>query len=619
MSSPVDPAEQLKRQNQILHEQIKSLFRNEERLHRVQAGLDRHVRRIQHLNEFVFEVTGDRDVPARILERTLDLLLELFVFDDAIGFHVENRGGQSHALPSAIRREDGTSTLDPAPAPTPLLAELDNAVSVVSSDTTCEFERTILDVAERNLGGPAEQLLLLAFHCSDGAPIGYVMARISHLSHVLPHQALPDEASRTFLELLTRHVERALENSILHRRARETQASLEAQATDLTAANEALRSSLEDLATSERHLARKGRMEALGRLAGGIAHDFNNLLVVIMGNADLIAEDDEVPDFVRPQLEMIQTAGGRAKELTQKLLAFGRVQDRQPTHVSLNDVINETFDMLRPTIGEDVVLERDLDADLGTCLVDPAEIGRILLNLAVNARDAMPAGGALSIRTANVRSEAGEAQIELRVIDTGTGMDEATLAQVFDPFFSTKGVGNGTGMGLAMTYGVIERSLGTTRLESQLGEGTQVIIRLPRSYGEPAIAEPGFVESSSTDQGQRVLVVEDEQMVRNLVQDILERGGFEVLTAPDGEQALAILQAESRSIDLLLTDVVMPGMTGVELARQVRTSWPETPILYMSGYTNRALRESDPDADLLRKPFTVSELLQRVRAALRCS
>jgi two-component system, cell cycle sensor histidine kinase and response regulator CckA len=349
--------------------------------------------------------------------------------------------------------------------------------------------------------------------------------------------------------------------------------------------------------TSEQ-LRQAQKMESIGRLAGGVAHDFNNLLLVINGYSEFLSSS-LVDERQRHFAAEIRSAGERAAGLTQQLLAFSRRQVLQPRVVDLNESIRDLHGMLRSLIGEGIRVELSLDGDLRAIEADPGQVGQVLLNLAVNARDAMAGSGTLEISTFNAGDE-----VVLEVADTGTGMDEATRSRIFEPFFTTKDVGQGTGLGLSTVYGVVTQSGGTIDVRSAPGEGATFSIRLPATDRVEAV-EPD-VDVAGTTAAERILVVDDEQIVRDLLAHTLRRQGYDVEVAAGARDARAL----EGPWDLLLTDVVMPEMDGVELARHVDARR----VLFMSGYDQRALAESA--GAFLQKPFSGDELARSIRALL---
>ena len=391
----------------------------------------------------------------------------------------------------------------------------------------------------------------------------------------------------------------------------------------------------EALQASEEQLRQAQKMEAVGRLAGGVAHDFNNLLTAISGYSEfLIAQLDE-GSGLRHDAEEIQKAAERAAALTRQLLAFSRRQVLQPKVLDLNGVVAEVSRLLIRLIGEDVQLSTFEDSALGKVRADPGQLEQVLVNLAVNARDAMPNGGRLTIRTGNLRvveplhGEGGELDpgeyVTLSVRDTGSGIDLATRTHLFEPFFTTKEQGKGTGLGLATVFGIVKQSGGDILVDSALGEGAEFTIVLPRvdvSVVEVADASaalaPGATTESS-DGAETVLLVEDEHVVRSLVRDVLERSGYAVLEAPDGASALELCSAHLGHIDLLLTDVVMPRMSGRQLAEQLAGQRPGLRVLFTSGYADGEMDEASPlegGASFVGKPFSPDELTRKVRELL---
>jgi PAS domain S-box-containing protein len=389
---------------------------------------------------------------------------------------------------------------------------------------------------------------------------------------------------------------------------------------------------LED--TSERkrleaQLRQAQKMEAVGRLAGGIAHDFNNLLAVIMGHSDLIKSVLRKGDALAHDVEQIRRASERAATLTRQLLAFSRRQFLQPQVIDVNTLVGNLATMLRRLIGEDVQLELRLDPDAGRVSADPGQLEQVVMNLTVNARDAMPQGGRVILETAPVvldhafvaahpGSTAG-AHVRLSIQDMGCGMGPDVLAHLFEPFFTTKEPGRGTGLGLSTVYGIVKQHRGYIDVVSEPGRGSTFAVYLPRIEAKPATGRPAPRERLGPGGRETVLFVEDEVALRDLMQRVLAKGGYTVLAAGDGLEALAAVEAHAGPIDLVVTDVIMPRMSGPELAARLRARDPGIRLLYVSGYTADQLRSQTDlgaDATLLPKPFTSDELLRKVREIL---
>jgi two-component system cell cycle sensor histidine kinase/response regulator CckA len=379
----------------------------------------------------------------------------------------------------------------------------------------------------------------------------------------------------------------------------------------------------------ETQLLHSQKMEAIGRLAGGIAHDFNNLLTAITGYSELIVSDLDPESPLARDAEEIKRAAEQAAAMTQQLLAFSRRQVLQPQLMNLNEVVTQIQKMLKRLIGEDIDLVMDLAPELETIRSDRAQIEQVFMNLVVNARDAMPPlkGGRVTIRTANaslIEPEASELGAQpgdyvlLTVSDTGEGMDGETLAHIFEPFFTTKEQGKGTGLGLSTVHGIVEQSGGVIKVESHPGSGTSFHVYLPVvvEQTDVSIAVPPLAEMRGNE---TLLLVEDEEMVRQLVGRVLRESGYDVYEASSGEDALRLSDDISEEIDLLVTDVVMPGMSGRVLAEQLSRRRPRTRVLFMSGYTEEAIVDHgvvDGEADFISKPFTPQELAQKIRNLL---
>ncbi len=368
----------------------------------------------------------------------------------------------------------------------------------------------------------------------------------------------------------------------------------------------------------EQQLQQSQRLEAVGRLAGGIAHDFNNLLTGILSYSDLILQELRPNDPLRSDVEQIRDAGQRAAGLTRQLLAFSRRQLLRPRVVLLNATVTELAPMLQRLLGTEVQLETALDPELGNTWVDPAQVEQALVNLILNARDAMPAGGVVRIGTANAELE-GQAYVSLTVSDTGVGIDPSAQPRIFEPFFTTKQGGGGRGLGLSTVYGIVEQSGGRIGVDSAPGQGATFTIYLPRYWGPEAAI--GISEQRMPEVGtETLLLVEDEAAVRSSVRRLLEWHGYTVLEARNGEDALRVFEAHEGEIDLVLTDVTMPGMSGHELIERLRARRPGLKVLFMSGYSERALTTNgsvSPGTGYLEKPFTVEMLMRRLREVLQ--
>jgi signal transduction histidine kinase len=394
-----------------------------------------------------------------------------------------------------------------------------------------------------------------------------------------------------------------------------------------------MRASLESTQQEQKQLEERLRqahkMEAVGRLAGGVAHDFNNLLTIIRGNSDLLKDREGSDAFHQKCVEQIQRASGRAVSMTRQLLAFSRMQVLQPRVIDLNGVVSELGKMIPRLIGEHIEYSFTPEPKLASVKADPGQIEQVILNLAANARDAMPRGGKLSVLTANVSVDEGEAvkrqpmttgrYILLSVSDTGHGMDEATKTHIFEPFFTTKELGKGTGLGLATVYGIVKQSGGFIWVDSSPGAGTRFEIYLPQAVGKAVNANPEEKNSPIPRGSETVLVVEDESGVRELACQFLRVKGYNVLEAEGGHAALDVAQRYPGAIHLLLSDMVMPRMSGDELAAQLRAIRPEIRIAFMSGYSEFSrgdLGKGFPEAPVLQKPFSPASLVEIVREAL---
>jgi PAS domain S-box-containing protein len=374
---------------------------------------------------------------------------------------------------------------------------------------------------------------------------------------------------------------------------------------------------------AEQQLREAQKMEAIGRLVGGVAHDFNNLLTGIMLYCDLLLSGLERSSRLRHHVDEIRIAGEQGGALIQQLLAVARQQVVKPRVLSLNEVVAEMRNLLSRLIGENIELVSELAPDLWCVRMDPAQAQQIILNLVLNARDAMPEGGRVTLKTRNCpEPQEGESEgpatpcIELRVTDTGCGMDAETLSHLFEPFFTTKQTWRGNGLGLATVHGIVTRDGGTIEVRSAVGKGTRVIIRLPRVQEEFEPAPRISLGTPALEGHETVLLVEDDSAVRRSAHRVLSQCGYNVLQASNGAEALKLCRDRSVHIDVLVVDIVMPGMSGREVARRLRQTRPSLPTLYISGYNQTEAIPESKTMVLFRKPFTGSALAQKLREVL---
>jgi signal transduction histidine kinase/ActR/RegA family two-component response regulator len=468
---------------------------------------------------------------------------------------------------------------------------------------------------------------------SDTGDVRYIIHRVEDVTEFVRLKQQGTEQERIAEEFRTHAsrmeaevFRRAQEIQEANRELRELQAQLElrveARTEDLVRSNQALR-------RSEEQLRQAQKLEAIGRLAGGVAHDFNNLLTAIMGHSHFLHQRFESDDPAARDAEDILKAAERAASLTRQLLAFSRQQILEPKVLDLNVIITDLDRMLRRLIGEDIDLVTAPLKDLGQVKADPGQIEQVLINLVVNARDAMPDGGKLTIETANVDLDEGYAQaridltpgryVMVAVSDNGCGMSRETASRIFEPFFTTKPMGQGTGLGLSTVHGIVKQSEGHIEVYTELGQGTTFKVYLPRVEEvaeDRPVAQPEVLDHPGHG---TILLVEDEDIIRRVIVTSLRMSGYTVIEATDGSDAISVCENRDQPIDLLITDIVMPLMSGPELVRRVRAVRPRLPTLLISGYTDRALVHQGirgTGMAFLQKPFTPDVLARKVREVL---
>lgn len=595
----------LRDENRALGDQVRLLVQLEQRLYRSQSALDQELRRIRSLGAFALRLAGVTSSDAVLAEVGV-LLHECFSLDRLALVRWDETG--------AVTISIGQRQPEPWPLGADELAAL-RAVPTVTLSPQQELEPALQAVFGRLCAQTVHvHCLALSAHPAPAVILALSVAskRSSHREDQL------GEVHRPFLLLIATHLRRCLEYC-------SATEDLQARSAALAEVNARLCESLTTLERTQAQLIESSKMEAIGRLAGGVAHDFNNLLTVILNHAELVSSALPPASEAAEDLEQILDAGRRAAEITSQLLALGRKQLRTAAHLDLGSIAQETCRMLRSLLGRGLSLE--VEAVPGcVVLADRTGVEQAVMNLVLNARDAMRQGG--SVRVVVREATAAEvlalgasdtAMVALEVIDTGIGMDEATRARIFEPFFTTKPSEHGTGLGLAVVYGVVKHAGGQITVESTPGQGSRFSIFLPRR-AEAAVPPPQVPRVPEAAQA-RVLVVEDNEPIRRVVSRILARAGYQVIEAADGVDALAKL-AHASTLELVLTDLNMPRMGGFELAERLAELAPTTRILFMTGFSEELADASRraPQWPCLTKPFTPSELLEQVRAHLaeRC-
>jgi signal transduction histidine kinase len=632
-SNPPEPAperihadrSQLRSEHETLNEQIKLLVQTEQRLYRFKNELDRQFSRIRALGDFSLECARLEN-PKEILARALELLLGTFNLDHAVAVHADRGTDRLRVVHLHVGGDLRETTAEASDEMLAWVGDMSQTELMRVGPELIEHLRPVGESMRGEYEGErAEDWLdaaavVMPLRFAAGELFGFVLACKRARRPKSYYKESPDEAHLSFLRLLANHLERALQNAVLTSDLRERREQL-------SETNRRLTTSLENLENAQQQLLQAQKMEAIGRLAGGVAHDFNNLLTVIIGHAQVL--QDRLTDDARGRhdLDSIVEACNRAAEIIRHLLAFGRKQKRSPETVELNELVRSTARMLGRLIGEHIRLDIHTDDEAGCVRADRAQLEQILMNLVVNARDAMPDGGRLTIATRRATPDDGEntadrfdvsQYVAIDVSDTGHGMDSATREQIFEPFFTTKEVGSGTGLGLATVYGLVRQNDGIVRVSSEIGSGARFTVLFPAAARSPAEPAGQTEEAPCGPAEATILLAEDESSIRHLLAEVLRDRGFEVLVAEDGEQALDMAARHERPIDLLVCDVVMPNLGGPELARRLRRKNPDLPVLFVSGYTFDAMSAGELSGEpFLQKPFTPGALVDSVRKLLK--
>ena len=621
----------LRIENDALNEQVKLLTQTEQRLYASQNELDRQLQRVELLTSFALQCSG-MSTTDKILALAKELLHNALDVDQVVPMllsieennlvltqsdegvatkqqHVIVMEGSCHRFLRSLERVE-LWNMGLGGHGAPLVGQFVTLLDSLLGDSEyCPQNNKIADV-----------VAIVVLKLADPVPFGLLLLRKLGSSQRSYFSEVPGKKHVAFLQLLGSHIEHAIQNAMLTR-------DLQERGRQLSESNKALKKSLDELERTQEQLVQTSKMEAIGHLAGGVAHDFNNLLTVILSYTSLLEQEIDEDSESQQDLKEIISAADRAAKLSRQLLAFGRKQTRRPEIVDVNDLVSEMANMLGRLIGEHISLELKLDPSLGQIHADPGQLEQIVLNLVVNARDATRVGGRITIETremdaalADESQELGQGRfVMLRVLDTGHGMEEDICKRVFEPFFTTKEVGQGTGMGLAMVYGSVMQNEGHIQVYSKPGEGTRFSVYFPVAKGQARCLQPQAKSKGEYSGTEMILLVEDEDSIRQISRRLLTQKGYTVFTACNGEEAISVVEHLEHPIHLLITDVIMPKLGGVELAQRLRSANPSLSVLYMSGYTGQALNAqgvSDATEHYLHKPFTPNGLLSSVRKAL---
>ncbi len=619
VSDPIAELQRLERENAALDEQVKLLVRTEQRLFRTERERERELARIRALSELSLVSVGT-DGPSTILERAAELVRASFDVDTVLAvclLRAAEAGNHEQLVTAGL----------PQGHASPSSAVLDRVRRLISCSggTPCVGARLSAAPGAEALAEISTALCAADQRVVACVPLTAVAGRVAGIvigtrgeRRAAFHRETLTAAHEPFLALLRLHLERALESCVLMQDLRQRTAELAA--------------SLAHLERAQQELLQAQKLQAIGQLAGGVAHEFNNILTVILGHAEL-AQNRIAPD--RPEaadLQQVIAAGARAASVTQQLLAFGRKQRLRREAIDLNQLASAMASMVGRLLGEGIELSLHLHVGLEPAFGDRGQLEQAVLNLVVNARDALPRGGHVRIHTRPATVTDVELCAEhfdpadhvvLAVADDGVGMDAATRARIFEPFFTTKGLARGSGLGLAMVYGFVKQSNGFIGVVSELSGGSTFTLVLPTANVRPAAAQarsPGA--RANPEPGATILLVEDEDAIRRLAARLLTSAGFRVVEAATGEAALAAFENASGAIDVLVADVAVPRMNGIDLARELRCRAAALPVVWISGYAPEHLdsvRGTLAPCRVLQKPYQGQALVRAVRELLEAA
>ncbi len=626
--------EALRRENTALEEQVKLLVRTEHRLSIYQSTVQRQLERIEGAVR-MFADFDIREDEVGVLAKLVEFMEEHFLVHACATLEAEIERREIQYVPRASQglRVKTPSTrvnnnldqrLGQVLAPIQDVTVVIESASTTMSSITSFFQAMDPVLPLSPDGG--DRYVIVPIRPSAGSKHWFLILATFAKGRMSHYVAAPSESDASFFSLVARHMARLINDR------RQTN-SLRRERIKLSESNDALQRSLEELRQTQERLVRSTKLEAVGRLSAGVAHDFNNLLTLILGYGAELRHEFSNGTRQRGDVDAILEAGNRAAELTRQLLVFGRGRRVRTQHVNLNQVVEDMLNMLRRLLSEDIEFQCDLSSGELPIIADPSELEQVVMNLVINAQDAMPRGGRLVVSTrrtmALIPTEPGgpkpDASVPcavLSVSDTGMGMDEKTRGRVFEPFFTTKEVGEGTGMGLAIVYGVVSDIGGAIDVHSRVGSGTRFDVQIPLCERSSSATDGQRTSSEAHMHGARIVVLEDEPGIRRLCERILSARGFEVILCDSPNQVMDAVTNTSRPAELLLLDVVMPGTCGPEVAKAVRRTHPHLPILFMSGHTRSKLDAHEFDGDrhqLIRKPFAPAKLIDAVQDALGAS
>ncbi|MCK4870323.1 MAG: response regulator [Gammaproteobacteria bacterium] len=634
-----------------LEEQIKKLFRSERRLYELQGDLDRQFERINALNRFGLRAFHSHDL-VEVLQHGIEFMAHDYVIDYAVGLVYDKIEKQADILSKYTRgkKVEGVNiALKKGRGQAAISFDADVRLIIVEGDLAGKDEhdrafvsRCFKQTFNKTIANVKSRILILYFSFENSRRDIILLLQSPFPEKLSQIERVPSYEDYPFINLFYQHFAGMLYNAIYHERMQEVATELEMRVEERTqelrTSNKKLEDAILESKEAQKKLIESQKLESIGKLAGGIAHDFNNILSSILGYASLIRSDLVGNEEVLKKIDIMQRSAERGALLTSQLLGFARKGKYQKTDIDVNSLVEELCDILQGSLNKNIEISKNIEKNLWSVQGDASQLLQIIMNVAINARDAMPKGGKLDLMTENIVADQEFCRthptlkpgyyVRVSIVDTGTGIPLEIQAKVFDPFFTTKAQGEGAGLGLSVVYGIVQNHGGDISIYSEPGEGTRVNIYFPAAGEVSSNKNACALDSSDIPEGtlpallkgKKILIVDDEETVRELLQDVLASEEVKHYTAAGGHQALDIFKKNKKDIALVILDLIMPDMEGIAVLHKLRAMRKNTLVVLSSGYTeNEEIRELRklPTVEFLQKPYTKNKLLNKIYALIK--